>query len=316
MAPFRSQLKGRKFMALKATHKGKILIENIELDCAVLENGKRVFSERAVTKALGGKRGGAHWRRKKDPGVAAFPAYLSAKNLIGFVDPELKAILTERIEYQFSGSRAVGYGVEATALPRICEVYLTARDSGALLPTQEHLAIQADILIRAFAKVGIIALVDEATGYQETREKDALAKLLSLYLTEERLKWAKRFPDTFYKEIYRLNGWQWPPKDSSKRPGIIGQYTNDMVYERLPKGVLDRLKELNPADETTKRRRFRHHQFLSEDIGQPDLQKHLLQVITLMKAATSWKGFITLLDRVLPKGASYQLDLLENGEIK
>ena len=72
------------------------------------------------------------------------------------------------------------------------------------------------------------------------------------------------------------------------------------------------MKELNPIDVVSKRRRFRHHQFLSEDIGQQDLQKHLLQVITLMKASTSWKGFIKLLDRVLPKGGTYQLDLLDD----
>lgn len=297
-------------MPIKATHKGKISIENVELDCAVLENGKRVFSERAVTKALGGKRGGAHWRRKKEQGASTLPVYLSAKNLIGFVDAELKTILSDPIEYQSSGSRAIGYGVEATALPKICEVYLNARDAGALLPTQQHLAIQADILIRAFAKVGIIALVDEATGYQEAREKDALAKLLSVYLTEERLKWAKRFPDTFYKEIYRLNHWTWPPEKTSKRPGIIGQYTNDIVYERLPEGVLEKLKELNPTDEVSKRRRWRHHQFLSENIGQPDLHAHLLQVIALMRASGTWSGFLKLLDRSLPKGGSYQLDLM------
>lgn len=299
-------------MILKATHKGKLPVGDTELDCAVLEDKTRVFSERAVTKALGGKRGGSHWLRKKENTGPSLPVYLSAKNLIGFIDEKLKQELLNPIEYQLKGSRVIGFGVEATVLPRICEVYLRARDANALLPAQMHIASQADILIRSFAKVGIIALIDEVTGYQAERDKDALTKLLSIYLTEERLKWAKRFPDSFYKEIYRLNGWHWPPQHSSKRPGIIGQYTNDVIYERLPKGVLDRLKELNPADETTKRRRFRHHQFLSEDIGQPDLQKHLLQVIVLMRASRSWKGFLELLNRALPKGKTYQLDMLED----
>ena len=109
-----------------------------------------------------------------------------------------------------------------------------------------------------------------------------------------------------------MNDWNWPPVHSSKRPGIIGQYTNEVVYERLPEGVLDRLKELNPSDETSKRRKFRHHQFLSEGIGQPDLQNHLLQVITLMKASSSWKGFLSLLERVIPKGKTYQLDMFKD----
>ena len=297
-------------MPIKATHYGKIVIEDVELECAVLENGTRVFSQRAVTKALGGKRGGAHWRRVKELEGASYPVYLSAKNLIGFIDNNLKEILTEPIEYYSVGSKAVAYGVEATVLPRICDVYLNARDQGALLPAQQHIAAHADILIRAFAKVGIIALVDEATGYQQEREKNELEKLLSVYLSEERLKWAKRFPDSFYKEIYRLNKWAWPPVHSSKRPGIIGQYTNDVVYERLPDGVLSKLEELNPIDENSKRRKYKHHQFLSVDIGQPDLQNHLLQVIALMRASMSWKGFLKLLDRALPKkNAPIQLEL-------
>lgn len=300
-------------MLPKATHKGKLSIGDKVLDCAVLDNEKRVFSERAVAKALGSKRGGSHWRRKKEQEGASLPVYLSAKNLVGFIDEDLKKALLEPIEYESGrGGGLIGFGVEATVLPQICEVYLKARDAKALLPSQEHIAAQADILVRSFAKVGIIALIDEATGYQQQREKNELSKLLAIYLAEERLKWAKRFPDVFYKEIYRLNNWPWPPVHFSKRPGIVGQYTNDIVYERLPVGVIDKLKELNPIDVVSKRRRFRHHQFLSEDIGQQDLQKHLLQVITLMKASTSWKGFIKLLDRVLPKGGTYPLDLLDD----
>ena len=68
------------------------------------------------------------------------------------------------------------------------------------------MAVAADMLMRSFAKVGIIALVDEATGYQDKREKDALQELLSIYLTEEKLKWAKTFPDEFYKHLFRLRG--------------------------------------------------------------------------------------------------------------
>lgn len=297
---------------LNATHKGKLKILDTEIDCAVLEDKTRVLSERATTKALGGKRGGSHWRRKKEGEGTDFPVYLSAKNLIGFIDEELKQSLMNPIEYRSSTGNQIGHGIEATTLPRICEVYLKARDAGALLPAQEHIAEQADMLIRAFAKVGIIALIDEATGYQAEREKNELERLLAVYLTDERLKWSRRFPLSFYREIYRLNKWPWPPLNSSKRPGVVGQYTNDIVYERLPSGVLDKLKELNPTDELTHRRKYKHHQFLSTNIGQPDLQAHILQVVALMRASTSWKGFINLLDRSLPKGGAFQLDLLED----
>ncbi|EGY24593.1 phage protein [Desulfovibrio sp. A2] len=192
----------------------------------------------------------------------------------------------------------------------ICEAVLSAKDAGVLKTEQERrYAIACESLIRSFAKVGIVALVDEATGYQREREKDALAKLLAVYLSEERLKWAKMFPDEFYKQVYRLNKWNWPPANKSKRTPLIGKYTNEVVYERLPSGVLDKLKELNPIHEKTGRRKWKHTQFLSEDLGQPDLKNHILQVIALMKAATTWKAFLTLVDRVFPKqGQQLHLD--------
>mgnify|MGYP003561277120 CR=1 FL=1 len=55
--------------------------------------------------------------------------------------------------------------------------------------------------MRAFARVGITALVDEATGYQYERENDELQKILKAYISEELLPWQKRFPDIFYNCI-------------------------------------------------------------------------------------------------------------------
>ena len=95
---------------LKATHKGKLKILDIELECAVLEDKTRVFSERATTKALGGKRGGSHWRRKKEGEGTGLPVYLSARNLIGFIDDDLKKSLTNPIEYLSSSGGKVGHG--------------------------------------------------------------------------------------------------------------------------------------------------------------------------------------------------------------
>lgn len=40
----------------------------------------------------------------------------------------------------------------------------------------------ANIIIRSVAKVGIVALVDEVTGYQYEREKDELQKILKAYI--------------------------------------------------------------------------------------------------------------------------------------
>ena len=61
---------------------------------------------------------------------------------------------------------------------------------------QEHVAKQAEILVRGFARIGIIALVDEATGYQRDREKDALAKILQAWVAKEIQAWVQTFPST------------------------------------------------------------------------------------------------------------------------
>ena len=144
----------------------------------------------------------------------------------------------------------------------------------------------ADMVIRAFAKVGIIALIDEATGYQAERvRKDELElqRILAAYISPELMPWAKKFPDEFYEQLFRLRGWQYKPI-SVRKPRIVGKITSQIVYEKLPPGVLEEMREKNPADEEGRRKR-KHHQFLTEDIGHPHLKDHLLQVIMLMRVS-------------------------------
>lgn len=217
--------------------------------------------------------------------------------------------MAEPVRFRAPSGGSVATGYEATILPDICEAVLAARQAGALLKQQNHIAEQCEALIRAFAKIGIVALVDEATGFQRERERDALHQLLSLYLAEERLAWAKRFPDEFYKQIYRLKGWAWPV-GKAKTP-LLGHITNDVVYDRLPTGVIDKLRELNPTQEETKRRKHKHHQFLSAEVGQPDLRDHILQIIPIMKISRDWNTFKRHLDVAFPKSGT-QFDLLAN----
>jgi P63C domain len=86
---------------------------------------------------------------------------------------------------------------------------LDARDADKLTEHQKPIASACDFLIRGLAHIGIIALVDEATGYQEVRDRLALQAILDAYLRKELAAWAKRFPDEFYKQMFRLKGWQW-----------------------------------------------------------------------------------------------------------
>ncbi len=118
------------------------------------------------------------------------------------------------------------------------------------------------------------------------------------------LKWAKRFPDEFYKQLFRLRGWQYSPF-SVKRPVFVGKLTNYLIYEQLPDGVLEELRHKNPKDEKG-RRKHRHHQFLTEDIDNPHLEKHLASVTTLMRASTHWRSFERLFIRAFQKPSSVQ----------
>ena len=101
--------------------------------------------------------------------------------------------------------------------------------------------------MRALAHVGIIALVDEATGYQDVRARNALNEILEQFIADELRRWTKLFPDEFYRQMFRLRGWEWKVQSIKQRPGVVGNYTNDLVYQRLAPGVLDELRRKDPS---------------------------------------------------------------------
>jgi len=296
----------------KATHRGELVIGDIVIPCAVLDNGERMLSETGITIALGsqtGLSGAAKRKRAKDikEGKAPLPTFLNPERLKPFVNIVFSDQAPIPIEYKDGRKKVSGY--PATMLPKICDVWLKARRAGVLQLQQQVKAEQAEVLMGGLAHIGIIALVDEATGYQDERDKDSLHKLLEVYLTEERLTWAKRFPDEFYKQIYRLKGWKYPSAGKNK-PQYVGKLTNQLVYERLPEGVLDELRNRNPTKEGTGQRKWKHHQFLSEDIGQADLRDHLLQLVAIMRISKDWGIFIENFEAAFPKsGDQLGLDL-------
>lgn len=278
----------------RATHWGEIKIGNIVIPCAVLEDGTRLLTQEGFLRAMG--------RAKKAKGghgasVARVPAFMAANNLIPFIPNDIAGSTTP---VQFRGVRGnIGFGYKAALLPSVCQIYLEARDANKLFPNQEHIAQKAEIIIRGLAHIGIIALVDEATGYQEVRDRLALQKILDKFLLQEYAKWAKRFPDEFYEQMFRLKGWQWKGMKIN-RPSIVGKYTNDLVYERLAPGLLDELRRLNPPGESG-RRKVKHQQWLTEDIGHPELQKHLAMLIGFERASANWGMFYRMVQRALPK---------------
>lgn len=278
-------------------------IGNVDLLAYVLQDGTRVLSQATFLEALGRHRKA---NVRKEGGEERTPAILQGKSIYPFISKEIiEKSRPMRFRTQ-TGSLANGYRAEI--LPEVCEIYLKARDAGVLPKNQEHVAKQAEILIRGLANVGIIALVDEVTGYQSDRARDALARILERFVAKELRKWVKTFPADFYKELYRLRGWHYAD-DSSARPAVVGRLTDNLVYRRLAPGVRDELRRLTPRDEKGRLKTHLHRR-LTEEIGHPRLREHLAAVIALMRASATWDGFLRSIDMALPKyGDTMQLAL-------
>lgn len=221
------------------------------------------------------------------------PNFVNNKQIKPFIPSGLFDALSNRVLFKrigAGGSASETYGYDVTILIDICDAIIEAKNSGSLSPNYMIYADQAEIIIRAVAKVGIIALVDEATGYQYEREKDALQIVLKAYINKELLKWQQKFPDTFYFEIFRLNKWDYTVNGIKKRPGVIGRWTNELIYNQLPKGVLDELKLKTPKSEAGNYT-ARFFQSLTPDIGHPALTAQIYSVIGIMKISNTWKEF-------------------------
>lgn len=281
----------------KATHQGSLKIGELELDCYVLETGQRVFHKRGMAQALG----------MKSKGGNVFMRTVQRKGLGSEISPELMEKIDNPIVFKPMAGDP-GHGYEADTLIEVCDAIIEAKNNEKLTASQDFLAKQAEIIIRSVAKVGIVALVDEATGYQDFRTKKALQELLEQYIAKELQPWVKTFQDDFYKEIFRLRGWPYRP-DSVKRPQVVGKWTNDIVYDRLAPGVREELHSLAERDERG-RPKHRLFQRLTREGGHPKLREHLASVTTLMRASSNWDQFKRLLNRSLPAvGSNLELPL-------
>ena len=285
---------------LKSLADGILKIGDTELDVSVLDNGDRVITHSAVFRALGREpRGNSR--------IDQIPAFMDAKNLQSLISSDLQCLI-KRVPYlDKNGKEKEGY--KADILPLVADLYLKARDKEVLTANQHDTAKKAEMLIRSLARVGITALVDEATGYQYERERDELQKILKAYISEELLKWEKRFPDDFYKEIFRLNGWDFTVSGIKKRPGVIGKWTNTLIYNELPAGVLQELKENTP-------KHARYHQRLTPDIGQPNLMAQIYKVIGIMQSSDNMQEMWERFKKIKAREQDENIEFDEEGKLK
>lgn len=292
----------------RTKREGVIRIGDLEIPCAVLADDRRVLTQSGVMIALGRAR--QVKSRKYFDADVNLPAFLQAKNLKPFISNELQ-VTSSRIEFvTTAGTTAFGYAAEL--LPRVCDVFIEAERADKLNKSQKHIADRARILYRGFATLGIIALVDEATGHQGDRARDALQQFLEQFLRKELAAWVKKFPDEFYENIYKLRGWNWPGMQKN-RYSVVGTYTRDLVFERLAPGLLPELERRSPKNEKGERK-HKLHQWLTADLGDPLLSQHMHTLIMFQRLAIanghSWAKFVKTVDQVLPKrGATIEIPL-------
>ncbi|MDD5634883.1 MAG: P63C domain-containing protein [Candidatus Omnitrophica bacterium] len=260
-----------------ATHQGILPCEKSEMVCFVLDNGKRVISNDTFSRALG------------MDSAQELANFIIDKNFRPFISYDLKTLLEDPLVFDdIHGKEYRGY--EAMILYRVCEVVAEARTKGSIKTIKEKRYDEyCNSLARIFAKKDIIPLIDEVTGYQKIAHRDVLQKHLSSYFCGEKLEIAKKIPDNFYKELFRLRNWSW--KDLIlKRPTSLGKIMDDVIFERLPAKIIKALHKSSLSHDENVKSEIRIQAIM-----------HIYAALALMKAATTWDGFTRSLARAFPK---------------
>lgn len=250
-----------------------IRIADIEVPCYVLDDGRRVISTNGMLDTLTMARGGAMVK-----GMNRLELFVSRDRIKPFVSNELHARIREPIKFRIG--RSIAYGYASDTLIDIAEAVIKADNAGDLQKQQAGIAHQCRVITSSLTRIGLIALIDEATGYQVRRDSDELQKILTAYLLPEHRPWMQTIPDEFTSEIYRVYGWK--RAANNRGPRYAGKLIRQLIYERLPKPVLPALDEINPSNEKYQRK-HRHHQFLTEKQGLDTFRTQVITVMTLLR---------------------------------
>ncbi len=282
----------------KALCTGEDTFNGIKLVAAILDDDDRthLFSERSLANAFGFKGSATYWEKRK-AGAAVLPSYLSNSLLKDYITADLVDKLAAAVSY-LSTSKIVATGVEATALPLICDVFVRAGNAN---PSNDALRIageRAYKIILAFSQFGVLKYVEQITGYRYTDEGTIITNELKEWgVSPTILDWQREFQIDFYRNIYRLKNWPFNP-NTVKRTQVIGTYTNQYVYNYLPNDVFKWIKENTPKSKSGNYTK-RLFQSLDEKRGKELLRNQLVAVTTMLKLARSWQEFKDLFARSL-----------------
>lgn len=238
---------------------GELNLGGQPIECYVLDTGERVISLRTIVRSVAGVES------------SSLADYVAIEGLKDFLNSEL--VLADTVEFHIPGTQFKGRGLKAERFIEICNAYLSALAAGTLrTERQRENAIRCSILMVACAKTGLIALIDEATGYQYIREEDALQVKIRAYISDELRAWEKTFPDELWEMFGRLTKWQ---GSLHSRPKWWGHLVNELIYQALDPDIADYLKKNKPKPFHGQN----YHQWLSEDIGLKSLVSHIYKVI-------------------------------------
>jgi hypothetical protein len=271
-----------------ALFSGTLTIGKLQIPCHVLNDGKRVLHQRAMVAALGMSRGGS-----SKGGGDRLAHFVNGKAVSEYVPKDLRLVTTKPLVFKTT-SGATAYGYEATVLAELCEAVLSAWQDGKLQEQQEHIARQCVILMRGFARVGIIALVDEATGYDKVKKQRDLQIKLQAFIADELQEWARMFPQEFWLELARLEGIHYSPRN---RPLRWGKYVMMFVYDAIDGDVGKELRKKNPNPHFLKN----HHQWLKK-FGRDRVHVQIEKVVTIMKLCNDMDDFRSKFAKVFRKG--------------
>jgi P63C domain len=270
--------------------RGNLRIGDLDLECHVLSDSRRVFTQREIVRILSGGRESGDLQR-----------YLASNPLIN-----KDLVAGQGISFKIPSNPTLASGYEATVLIEICDKYIEAAEQKLLRTNQLKLAAQSMMVIRSCAKVGIIALIDEATGYQQFRAKRELQLKLQAFIADELQEWARMFPDEFWLELARLEGIHYSPRN---RPLRWGKYVMMFVYDAIDPDVGKQLRAKNPNPHFKEN----HHQWLKQ-WGRQRVNDQIQRVVTIMKLCENMDDFRRKFVKVFKK-TPLQFELrLQEGE--
>jgi hypothetical protein len=281
-----------------AEYNGVLQIGDLRFPCAVLSDGTRLLTQTDFMNGMGMYYSGWVARnRSEEDRASEMPHFLSFKNLKPFIDKHLGDLSSIVVKYRTEGG-VIAHGIRAEIIPRICEIWLDADEQGRLGSRQKQVAAKAKLLMRALAHKGIEALVDQATGFSSQQDQREIAKFIQAYVAKDLRQWVRTFPRSFFEQLCKLRGIPFP--EDMRLPQYFGHLINDIVWSRLAPGVRDELRRRNPP--VNGRRKHKHHQLLTEEVGVPRLLHHLglLEGIALGYGVGQWERFHAHVNVALP----------------